>query len=187
MLNLKVVHDCDKLTLRKRVGHPTLSFVYKGDNKHKMDELKRNIESVLSQMHCHLYELEWLTDQKPPILRISIEKEDGTVDLDTCAACSDAISTMLDETDFFDKEYMLEVCSPGAERELKTDEQIQRALNSYVLVKLKDPKQGLDQVIGDLIEVNEDTVKIQYRDKTRTKTIEIERSNISLIRTAVKF
>lgn len=152
-----------------------------------MDELKRNIETVLSQMNCHLYELEWLTDKKPPILRISVEKENGTVDLDTCAECSDALSAMLDETDFFDKEYMLEVCSPGAERELKTDEQIKNALNSYVFVKMKDPKQGLDQITGDLIEVTEDSVTIRYKDKTRMKTIVIDKANISLIRTAVKF
>lgn len=34
---------------------------------------------------------------------------------------------------------------------------------------MKDPKQGLDQVIGDLVEATENDVTISYRDKTRTK------------------
>ena len=52
--------------------------------------------------------------------------------------------------------------------------------------KLKDPKQGLDAVTGDLKEINEHSIVIQYKDKTRNKTMEIERENIALIRTAVK-
>lgn len=150
-----------------------------------MHNLKEWIEEVLNDNGCHLYELEWITNQGTPVLRVSVEKEDGTMDLDTCATCSDAIGTMLDEKDWYAKEYMLEVCSPGAERELRTDEEIQRAVGKYVFVKMKDPKQGLDQVIGDLIEATENDVTISYRDKTRTKKITIEKSNIQLIMTAV--
>ena len=137
-----------------------------------MDNLKEWIEEVLNDNGCHLYELEWITNQGTPLLRVSVE--------------NDAIGTMLDEKDWYAKEYMLEVCSPGAERELRTDEEIQRAVGKYVFVKMKDPKQGLDQVIGDLIEATENDVTISYRDKTRTKKITIEKSNIQLIMTAVK-
>ncbi len=151
-----------------------------------MDNLKNWISEVLEQNDCRLYELEWLTNQKPPILRVSIEKVNGTVDLDACAACSDAIGTLLDEKNWYDSEYNLEVCSPGAERELKTDEQIQNAIDQYVFVKLKDPKQGLSQVFGDLKEVDSSSVTIAYKDKTRNKKIVIDKSNIALIMTAVK-
>lgn len=151
-----------------------------------MDRLKQWIEPILHANGCRLYDLEWLTSEKPPLLRISIEKIEGAVDLDTCAACSDAIGSYLDEQDWYEKEYNLEVCSPGAERELKTDEQIQNAVGSYVFVKLKDPKQGMDQVIGDLIQADDSTVTIQYKDKTRNKTIVIDKNNLSLIMTAVK-
>ncbi len=151
-----------------------------------MENLKQWISEVLETIDCQLYELEWLTDQKPPILRVSIEKKNGPVDLDACALASDAIGTMLDEKDWYDKEYNLEVCSPGAERELKTDEQIQNALGQYIYVKLKDPKQGLSQVFGDLVEIDESSVTVAYKEKTRSKKIQIEKMNISLIMTAVK-
>ena len=150
-----------------------------------MDNLQKWLETVLEENGCTLYEIEWETNVNPPILRISIDKVGG-VDLDTCAQCSDAISVLLDEKDWYGKEYMLEVCSPGAEKELKTDEQIQNAVGSYVFVKLKDPKQGVDSVRGDLLEANETSVTIYYSDKSRTKTIVVDKSNISLIMTAVK-
>lgn len=152
-----------------------------------MDNLKRWISEFLESNQCSLYELEWLTNQNPPLLRISIEKIDGVVDLDTCAACSDGISALLDEKDWYGKEYMLEVCSPGAERELKTDEQIANAVGSYVYVKLNNPKQGLDQVVGDLLEVTDTEIVVSYKDKARTKKAVIEKDNIALIMTAVKF
>lgn len=151
-----------------------------------MDNLKEWIEEVLNENGCHLYDLEWITNQGTPLLRVSVEKEDGTMDLDTCASCSDVIGQMLDEKDWYSHEYMLEVCSPGAERELRTDEEVQRTVGKYVFVKMKDPKQGLDQVIGDLVEATKNDVTISYRDKTRTKKITIEKSNIQLIMTAVK-
>lgn len=151
-----------------------------------MDRLKKWIEPLLKEQGCCLYDLEWLTNEKPPLLRVSIEKINGTVDLDACAACSDAIGNLLDEKDWYGKEYNLEVCSPGAERELKNDEQIKNAVGSYVYVKYKNPKQGLDHVLGDLKEANEETVTILYKEKTRNKEIVIEKENISLIMTAVK-
>ena len=49
-----------------------------------MDNLKEWIEEVLKDNGCHLYELEWITNQGTPLLRVSVEKEDGTMDLDTC-------------------------------------------------------------------------------------------------------
>ncbi len=152
-----------------------------------MDKLKEWIEPILQNHSCRIYEIEWLTNQNPPLLRLSIEKEDGTMDLDTCAACSDEISELLDEKDWFKSEYMLEVCSPGAEKVLKTETQLQNELGNYVYCKMKDPKQGMDSVTGDLISIDDHQIVIQYKDKTRTKTIEIDKENISLIRTAVKF
>lgn len=151
-----------------------------------LDILKEWIEPVLNEKDCVLYDIEWLTNQNPPILQISVEKQDGTMDLDTCAMCSDVIGNLLDNKDWYTKEYMLEVCSPGAERELKTDQQLRDAIGKYVYVKLIDPKQGLDQVLGDLKEVNDDSIIVAYKEKTRNKTIEIDRNNINVIMTAVK-
>ena len=151
-----------------------------------MDHLNEWIEPLLAENGCSLYEIEWLTNQNPPLLRISIEKINGTVDLDACALCSDVISTMLDEKDWYQNEYMLEVCSPGAEKELKNDEQIQNAIGSYVHVKFKNPKNGLDCVTGDLLEADESSVTISYKEKTRNKKIVVDKENIEFIMTAVK-
>ena len=62
-----------------------------------MDKLKEWIEPVLSKLGCRLYDIEWIPSQDPPLLRFSVEKENGGMDLDTCALCSDAIGEVLDQ------------------------------------------------------------------------------------------
>ena len=151
-----------------------------------MDEIKEWILPILESLDCRLYDLEWLTDQNPPLLRISVEKIDGVTDLETCTICSQQISDCLDEKDWYTKEYNLEVCSPGAERPLKTEKQITGAIGSYVYAKLKDPKQGIADVTGDLKENREESIVIEYKEKTRKKSIEIDKSNLKELRTAVK-
>ena len=44
-----------------------------------LDILKEWIEPVLNEKDCVLYDIEWLTNQNPPILQISVEKQDGTI------------------------------------------------------------------------------------------------------------
>lgn len=151
-----------------------------------MDQLKEWIEPVLADLDCELYDIEWDTKMKPAVLRISIENKKGPTDLDTCAACSDAISKILDEKDYSDSEYMLEVCSPGAERELKTTEHLQKAVGKYIYVKLKDPKNGVDALRGTLESADENTIAVSYHVKGRPKKMEIARDNIAFISTAVK-
>ena len=68
-----------------------------------LDILKEWIEPVLNEKDCVLYDIEWQTNQNPPILQISVEKQDGTMDLDTCAMCSDVIGTLLDNKDWYTK------------------------------------------------------------------------------------
>ena len=71
---------------------------------------------------------------------------------------SEKISAKLDEEDFIQSEYFLEVCSPGAERELKTYEQIKDAIGEFVYVKLKDPKAGMCDVKGTLLSCEENSI-----------------------------
>lgn len=40
-----------------------------------LDILKEWIEPVLNEKDCVLYDIEWLTNQNPPILQISVENK----------------------------------------------------------------------------------------------------------------
>lgn len=152
------------------------------DQISKIKELARH---VLDE-DIQLYDVSWQSEGKNRILQISIMRQDGSMDIDTCASMSEKISAKLDEEDFITSEYFLEVCSPGAERELRDEHQIKEAVGKFIYVKLKDPKAGLSEVKGTLTAFEEDKVFIQYMDKAVRKKVEIEMTNIALIRLSVK-
>lgn len=151
-----------------------------------MENVAELIRPLLADIGMSLYGVEWLVNEKPPLLRIMIECVDRPVDLEACVQATDVISQALDQADFFQHEYHLEVCSPGAERPLLTDQQRQQAIGQYVYLKLANPKEGIDQTYGTLQAATDHDITIQYRVKTRTKTLTVQLEDVALLRTAVK-
>ena len=149
--------------------------------------IREEAEKLAAEQGLELYDVEWLMEGKNHILRISLDIPDRAIDVDTCGEFSEKFTVILDEHDLIAQAYYLEVCSPGAERKLRNFEEIKEAQGDYVYVKMKDPKAGMFEVTGDLVEVTEEAVTISYKDKTRTKSITIDINNIALIRLAIKF
>jgi ribosome maturation factor RimP len=115
-----------------------------------------------------------------------IRKADGSMDMDTCAEVSREISALLDECDYGNEAYNLDVCSFGAEPVLETDEEIIGSVDRYVHVDLKNPEKGIDKLEGTLKAVTDTGLEIEYNDKGRKITATIGKDNIRLIRLAVK-
>ena len=151
-----------------------------------MTKIKELISPLLEKEGIVLYDVLWQQEGKSRILQIAIMRNDGSMDIDTCAEMSEKISELLDEKDMIASEYFLEVCSPGAERELRNKEQILDAVGKFVYVKLRNPKAGLDEVKGTLTAFENDVVYIYYMAKAVKKKIQIEMENISMIRLSVK-
>ena len=149
-------------------------------------QLKERIGSIIENDGLILYDVEWVQEGKMKILRVSIMKADGTMDIDVCAEESAKISEMLDVEDLISSEYYLEVCSPGAERILRDEAEVAKALNEYVYIKFKNPKEGLDEIKGYLKEIQVDGYLIEYMDKAVKRKKVIEKDNIALIRLSVK-
>ena len=149
-------------------------------------KIKELISPLFLQEDIQLYDINWHQEGKNRFLQISIMRSDGSMDIDTCAIMSEKIGAILDEADIIAYEYFLEVCSPGAERELKNEKQIADAVNEYVYVKLKDPKKGMDAVKGYLRAFENDVLTVEYMDKAVKRTIDLDYSNVSLIRLSVK-
>lgn len=152
----------------------------------QMTSIKALIEPVLTDSNVELYDLAWRQEGTMRILQVAIMHEDGTMDIDTCTSLSEKISEVLDEKDCIPYEYFLEVCSPGAERELRSEQEIAKAVDEYIYVKLKNSKNGLNEVRGTLREVSETCIHVDYLLKAVKKHVDIEKDNIAIITLAVK-
>ena len=72
---------------------------------------------IAEELGLSLWDVRFVKEGAQYYLRIFIDKEGG-VSVDDCERMSRAIDKPLDELDPIEQSYILEVCSPGIEREL---------------------------------------------------------------------
>ena len=146
------------------------------------------IEEIVKANNLNLFELEFVKEDGMWFLRVSIEKDDGTMDFETAEVISNLVSSKLDELYPIEHEYVLDVCSPGAERPIRNKEEFQANLNEYITVYLENEDENKkDMYTGDLLEVNEDDIVISYKDKTRVKKVRVDFKNIIKAHIAIRF
>ena len=153
-----------------------------------VDEVRVGVQPIVEEQNLELVDMEFLKEGKNWFLRIYIDKPGG-IDIEECALISEKVSEALDaiDPDPIPQAYFLEVSSPGAERPLKTEADMQNAIGKYVHLSFYQAIDGEKFYEGTLKEVNDDSVVLMIRIKTRTKDIEIERKQIANARLAIQF
>lgn len=137
--------------------------------------IKKNIEDI----GYELYDVIYLKEGKNYTLRIVIDNEKG-ISLEDCEKVNNEITDILDEADYIKDQYFLEVSSPGIERLLRKDWQLNKYIGSKVEVNLfKKDENGFKEYIGILKQVDEEYLTIK-QDNTDYK---ISRKDISQVKT----
>ncbi|WP_422486802.1 ribosome maturation factor RimP [Gudongella sp. DL1XJH-153] len=147
-----------------------------------MTSVKSLCEEVISDLDYELVDVEYLKESGDFYLRVYIHKPGG-VNLDDCQIVSEKLSNRLDEEDIIQKAYYLEVSSPGLDRPLKTDKDLERNLENEVEVSLYKAMDGVKKYEGILKSYDGDSVEL----KTVDKMVKIPRKSVSLIRLTIKF
>ena len=154
-----------------------------------MDVVKRATELMLpicDQTSTQLIDVVYEQENGTWYLRIFIDTEAGLT-MDECVRVTELISAKLDEEDFIADEYMLEVSSPGAERPLKSRDELAGAIGMYVNIQVNEVVDEIREFQGDLLSFEEDVLVLECLFKTRKKKIEIEYGNVKKARLAVRF
>ena len=117
-------------------------------------------EPIAEQNGLELIEVEFVKEGADWYLRLYLDKEDGTVELDDCEKVSRLVSDQLDINDPIEQAYRLEVSSPGIERPLKRDKDFLRFKGEKVRAKVFVPINGQKEFVGELGEVDAQTIHI---------------------------
>lgn len=149
------------------------------------EHLRSILEPLINACGAQLVELAWVNNDGEKTLQVAIMRPDGTMDLDTCAAVSEKLSEALDQQDVSAGRYTLEVCSPGAEREIKDLAELTRL--PYVYVRLRHPVNKKLELTGQVEAYQDHTVTLAYREKAVLKHGSFPDADIEFIRHAVKF
>ena len=112
-----------------------------------------------------------------PLLRVVVEAPIGAdgIDSDTLADVSRAVSKALDAADPIDGEYLLEVSTPGAERELTKVGHWMRQIGRLVRIKLRAGGYISGRVIdasetSATIDVDGEATTIDYQDMRKARS-----------------
>lgn len=112
--------------------------------------MARNLaEPFAEELGVSIWNVKFIKEGAQWYLRYFIDREDG-ISIDDCEAFSKAVDGPLDEADFIDCSYFLEVCSPGLERELTEPEHFQKMMGRDVLLKTYRAIEGNKNFSGKL-------------------------------------
>lgn len=140
-------------------------------------------EPLAEELGYVLWDVEYEKQGADMYLRITIDSEEG-ITIDDCERMHRAIDPLLDEADPIEEAYHLEVSSPGIERDLKNEMQIQSCVGWDVEVRLYAPVDGAKSFRGELMGLDgEGGVCVSCNGETRT----FARSAVALLRTVYDF
>lgn len=140
-------------------------------------------EPIISSFGFELVDVEYVKEAGTWYLRLYIDKEGG-ITIDDCEAVSRLFSDKLDEEDFIDDAYIMEVSSPGLGRPLKKEKDFKRSMGKEVEIRTYRPIDKQKEFFGVLTAYDESHVTITLDDQ---ETRVFDRAEIALIRLAFDF
>ena len=138
---------------------------------------------ILEKYEFELVDVEYVKEAGTWDLRAYMDKPGG-IAINDCEVVSRELSDLLDQKDFIDDSYILEVSSPGLGRPLKKEKDFKRSLGEAVDIKLYRAIERQKDFSGILTAYDADTVTIRYEDGSEST---FNRKDIALIRLAFDF
>ena len=102
---------------------------------------------ILERMQFELVDVEYVKEGSTYYLRAYIDKEGG-IAVDDCEVISRILSDWLDQTDFIEDSYIMEISSPGLDRPLKKEKDFARSIGKLVEIRTYRPIEKQKEFCG---------------------------------------
>ena len=129
-----------------------------------LEQVRKIAERVASSSGLELVDVEFRGGGKSRMLRITIDKPAGVTHED-CANVSREVGTILDIEAAVPGSYLLEVTSPGLDRELSRPVEFERFVGSLIRLTTREPVNGNRHLEGRLESAHQGriTLSLQHR------------------------
>jgi ribosome maturation factor RimP len=142
-----------------------------------MARIREMADEVCRREGCLLYDLEFSGGSRHRVLRVYVERAEGTVSVDDCANVSRGLNLLLDVGDLIPGgAYELEVSSPGVDRRLSATWHFQKVLGQEVRISTISPipvpegverpegKGGPLSIDGELMAIEDEFVLVKKQE-----------------------
>lgn len=143
-------------------------------------------EMLLPIVESHGFELvdvEYVKEGGTWYLRAYIDKPGG-ITIDDCEMVSRAFSDVIDQNDFIEDSYIMEVSSPGLLRPLKKDKDFYRYLEKPIEIRTYKMIDKKKEFMGVLKAYNKEQITIEEPDGALRV---LQRNELALVRPYVEF
>ena len=123
------------------------------------------VEPLAAELGLSIWDVRFLKEGSQWYLRVFIDK-DGGVGIDDCVNLSHAIDGPIDEANPIEQAYILEVSSPGVERDLVRDEHFTAFIGEKIKVKMIRPVEGKREFSGILESYEDGNITIRLEDES---------------------
>ena len=147
--------------------------------KNTVQRVTQIIEPYAEELGLQLWDVEFKKEGADWYLRIFIDKAGG-VSVDDCVDLTHLITKPLDEADPITQSYMLEVCSPGIERELKKDEHFEKYIGSPVMLRTIRPIDNVRDFCGTLAAYENGVITVLLKDGSEINVNKKDASYVKL-------
>lgn len=148
----------------------------KGNTVAKVAEI---IAPYAEKLDLDIWDIRFVKEGTDWYLRIFIDK-DGGVSIDDCVDLTHAITKPLDDADPISQSYLLEVSSPGVERELITDFHFEKYIGAAVMMRLIRPIDKVRDFSGALKKYENGLITIELSDGEELTVNKKETSYVKL-------
>lgn len=137
---------------------------------------------IVADAGVEIYDVEYVKEGSDWYLRVYIDKPDG-VNINDCEVVNRALSAKMDELDFIDDAYILEVSSPGLGRTLKKERHFEKSIGQEVEVKTYKAIDKEKQFVGILQSYEDGVITIE----TEKKEMKFEKADVASVRLTFDF
>lgn len=137
---------------------------------------------ILKQHMFELWDVEYVKEGSDWYLRAYIDKPGG-ITIDDCVTVSRQLSDQLDELDFIEDAYILEVSSPGLGRQLKKDKDFEKCIGKSVNLRTYRLMDGKKEFTGLLKAFDKDTITIETNGAEKSFT----KGDVAIVKLSINF
>ena len=150
-----------------------------------INEFEDIIYNIIKNEDIELLDTEFVEENGTNYLRAFFDKSGGMT-IDDCARLSELISKKLDEKDFIEEQYILEISSKDLSRPLVKDSDFKRNIGNIVEINTYKKINNEKYFIGELMGYNDENITIKKQDDNSDNILEIPRKAINIIRIYIK-
>ena len=142
-----------------------------------LDQIRAIAERVATANGLELFDLQLTRESQGWVVRVTIDRPgpaatpEDSVGIEDCATVSRELSTILDVDDPLDREYTLEVTSPGLDRPLRHDADFRRFAGRTASIVLEAPLNGQTFYSGRIEAVEDGHVVLLVGKRNRAHRI----------------